>query len=196
MKIEEEDEGCALMKKIHKLRLREKVHGWYQNSATVFRLHRQIDDITIPNFLSQVNYLMVCTTQVVYLSAATGQRPRNYLSCSCPCCSLQFGSFPLKNKFKWKKFLPAWDLKSGPLAPQPSTLSNELWQHWYILVENYVFNLRISRTTPQTLDQYWLTLVYLFSELYSLLLSTLVLSRARNILLFVVKCPSFILKRV
>ena len=96
---------------------------------------------------------------MLFLSAAIGQRPRNYLSC-CPCsCSSPFGSFPLKNKFKWKKFLPSWGPNQGRLAPQPSTLSTELWQHWYKMLENYLFNLRISRTTPQTLDQYWSTLV-------------------------------------
>ena len=68
--------------------------------------------------------------------------------------------------------------------------------HWYRMMENYLFNLRISKTTQQTLDQYWSTLVYLFSELYNLFLSTLVLSRARNILLFVMKCLSIILKKV
>ena len=29
-----------------------------------------------------------------FLSAAIGQRPRNYLSCSCCSCSSPFGSFP------------------------------------------------------------------------------------------------------
>ena len=37
-----------------------------------------------------------CQTLSLFLSAAIGQRPRNYLSCRCccSCCSSQFGSFP------------------------------------------------------------------------------------------------------
>ena len=92
-----------------------------------------------------------------FLSAAIGQITRNNLnSCCCCCCSSPFGSFPLKNKFKWKKFLPSWESNRGPLAPKPSTLLAELWQHWYKLLENYIFK---EKTTPQTLDQYWSTLV-------------------------------------
>ena len=87
-----------------------------------------------------------------------GQRPGNYLSCcSCYPCS-PFGSFPLKRKINSKKFLPSWESNKGPLAPQSSTLSTELWQQW--LLENYPFHLRISKTMPQTLDQYRLMLVF------------------------------------
>ena len=93
-----------------------------------------------------------------FLSVAIGPRPRNYLSCCCSSCS-SFGSFSLKNKFKWKKIVASWISNWGLLAPQPSTLSTELWHHCHKLLENFLFNLRISKTMPQTLDQYWSTLV-------------------------------------
>ena len=54
-------------------------------------------------------------------------------------------------EIKVKKILPDWDSHWGPSAPQPSTLSTELQPH--------LFNLRMSKTMPQTLDQYWSTLV-------------------------------------
>ena len=60
------------------------------------------------------------------LRPSIGQRPRNYLSCCCCSSSSScspFGSFPLKNKFKWKKIIPSWESNRGPLAPQTSTLS-------------------------------------------------------------------------
>ena len=58
-----------------------------------------------------------------FLSAAIGQRPRNYLSCcccSCCCCCCSccspFGSFPHYKEFKRKKISPVgiltWDLQN------------------------------------------------------------------------------------
>ena len=104
--------------------------------------------------MSFTNHLF-SQTVLTFLSAAIGKRPRNYLSCSCS----PFGSFPPKNKFKWKFFLLSMESYQGPLGPQPSTLSTELRLHWYITLKNYLFYLRISKTTLQTLDQYWSTLV-------------------------------------
>ena len=50
-----------------------------------------------------------------FLSAAIGQRPRNYLSCCCCCSCSTFGSFPHYKKFQRKKISPAgictWDLQ-------------------------------------------------------------------------------------
>ena len=73
--------------------------------------------------LSQVGF------QWLFLSAAIGQRPRNYLSCFCCCCS-PFGSFPLYKKFKRKKFLPFWESNRGPLAP-----NRELYQLSYSITD-------------------------------------------------------------
>ena len=72
--------------------------------------------------------------------------------------------FLLKIKFSEKNFSPFREKNFGPLAPQPSALSTEQWQHWYNLMENYQFNLRISKTTLSTLDQYWSTLVLIWTQ--------------------------------
>ena len=70
----------------------------------------------------------------LFLSAAIGHRTRNYLSCcsSWTCCS-PFGSFPHINEISFKNFL----LVSG--------------------IEPLEIDFYIS---PQTLDQYWSTLVF------------------------------------
>ena len=80
----------------------------------------------------------------------------------------------------------------GPLAPQPSTLSTELWQLSYKLLENYLFSLRISKTTPPTLDQYCSTLVSAKKSIqageliYVRLLSTSILALKERRILFLV----------
>ena len=94
-----------------------------------------------------------------YLSAAIGQRPRNYLCCSCCCCS-PFGSFPHLKEIKKKNYPPVgirtWDLQIDSLA-----LYQLSWGDIVVKIfENY---LLISKISPQTLDQYWSTLVYLIA---------------------------------
>ena len=88
-----------------------------------------------------------------FLSAALGQRPRNYSSC---CCSFQFVSFPLWKIWKWKN--------SSKLGIQP-----EFFNHWILHSSNWAiktlllntrkiicFNIIISKNTLQTFDQSWL----------------------------------------
>ena len=69
----------------------------------------------------------LCENWYLYLAADLGP----VLVDTCSCCPSPFGLFSLKNKFKWKFFLPSWKSNRGPLAPQPCTLPTVLWQHCY-----------------------------------------------------------------
>ena len=77
----------------------------------------------------------------LFLSAAIGQRPRNFLSCSSCCCSCRNRTGVLQ--------LPS-------RALYPLSYSHIVIQ----VVKNYLFNLRMSKTMPKTLDQCWSTLVF------------------------------------
>ena len=84
-----------------------------------------------------------------FLSGPIGQRPRNYSSYGC--CSSFFIS-SLKG-IKWKKFFPAGN-QTGVIEQ----ISYALFRLSYSdnikhKMESYKFNLRHSKTTPQTLDQ-------------------------------------------
>ena len=70
-------------------------------------------------------FLVLVGSTKWFLSAAIGQRPRNYLSC---CCPSPFGSFPLKKIFKWKKS-PWLGIKPGSIRSTANRLSTELQSH-------------------------------------------------------------------
>ena len=61
-------------------------------------------------------YSLVGLKPMTFLSAAIGQRPRNYLSCCC-CCSSPFGSIPHLNKLKF--FWTFVELNPGCLDDSP-----------------------------------------------------------------------------
>ena len=89
-----------------------------------------------------------------FLSAAIGQKPRNYSRCCC--CSFPFVSFLLQKKLKWKKFCLSWN-QTGVILNSIQAL----YQLSYSIIvshsmENYLFNLRVSKTTQQTPRQSWL----------------------------------------
>ena len=82
----------------------------------------------------------------IFLSAANGQRPRNYLSCcSCCCCCgcssccSPFGLIPHLNELKkiWLKL----DSIICPLTHQSITLPTELQIPWHLDVKNISLNL-------------------------------------------------------
>ena len=59
-----------------------------------------------------------------------------------------------------KKNLLHWELNQGPSDPQPNTypLSYKAIEIFYLKIDLYIL--------PQTLDQYWLTLVILIESKY------------------------------
>ena len=87
------------------------------------------------------------------MSAAIGQRPRNYLSC-CWCCS-PFGSFPLYKKFKWKKISLTGNWTRALQIHSQALIH---WATGPFMLLQWKIDYYIS---PQTLDQYWSTLVLL-----------------------------------
>ena len=105
----------------------------------------------------------------IFLSAAIGQRPRNFLSFSCCCCSCSspFGSFPHINEVQYKKILP--DAGIEPLTTGFSV-------HHSTNRAIYIINVKIDfYISPQTLNQYWSTLVLLW------LIKLLLLQAARRL---------------
>ena len=77
--------------------------------------------------------------------------------------------------FKWKKFSLTGNW-TGVLQLPSQAVNSLSYSHIVTqVVKNYLFNLRMSKTMPQTLDQYWSTLVsrwanpgpFLFSSLWT-----------------------------
>ena len=120
-----------------------------------------------------------------FLSAAICQRPRNYLSCCCSCCSCS--PFPLQKKFKWKKNLPDWE------STQVLLIHSQALIYRAIGINDDKINFYIS---PQTLYQYWLTLVSLVLYPAYLFTTCLFLSLWLWLWLLFFSLPSFYLLRL
>ena len=90
------------------------------------------DDVSLPSSLWTLSMqTSMSVLLVLKLSAAIGQRPRNYLSCCCCCCSRcssPFGAFPslngilLKMKNNWEKL----GLNLWTVAPESINSPTEL----------------------------------------------------------------------
>ena len=127
-------------------KLQPKIFRWVFETLGNFRLHLTQTRI-VPIFFKYVKphfwcreFWSHCQNRKAtvwnkpnsFLSAAIGQRPRNYLRSCCFCCSCcsPFGSIPHLNQLK--KYSLVWDL--NPLPPDNGSiaLSTELpWLRYY-----------------------------------------------------------------
>ena len=126
---------------------------------TSFQMHRFV--AAYIRVITDLTSGRPCVSEVAFLSAATGQRPRNYLSC-CSCCSL-FGSFPYLNETSLNmKYFEKLEMNLRSPVPRSVTLPTELPGSVYIYYKKSNLAANLGRIIVKILVQIpasWLYLI-------------------------------------